>query len=102
MAFPLGWQLTAALIVSAVAAHASWTRLLTDVIPGLRTMVATPETTLNETVPVDLHPYDQAVQDLLDSILAAHNLPSDSGKRRGKRSTSLDVSIKDSLGKRHY
>ncbi|XP_075742158.1 uncharacterized protein LOC142795354 [Rhipicephalus microplus] len=100
MAFPLGWQLTTALIVSAVAAlaHASWTRLLTDVIPGLRTIVATPETTINETVPVDLHQYDQEVQDLLDSILAAHNLPSDSGQRRGKRSTSLDVSIKDSLG----
>ncbi|XP_075544638.1 uncharacterized protein LOC142578868 isoform X2 [Dermacentor variabilis] len=99
MAFQLGWQLTAALmVIAAASAHASWTRLLTDVIPGLRRTVATPETTLNETGPTELHEYDQAVDDLLDSILAAHNLPSDSGRRRGKRSTSLDVSIKDSLG----
>ncbi|KAH9373337.1 hypothetical protein HPB48_018390 [Haemaphysalis longicornis] len=78
--------------------HASWTRLLTDVIPGLRTSATTPETTLNETRSGDLRDYDDAVQDLLDSILAAHNLPSDSSRRRGKRSTSLDISIKDSLG----
>ncbi|CAN8006040.1 unnamed protein product [Ixodes hexagonus] len=43
--------------------------------------------------------YNNAVEDLLDSILAAHNLPSESGDRkRDKRSTSLDISIKDTLG----
>ncbi|XP_042145640.1 uncharacterized protein LOC120841893, partial [Ixodes scapularis] len=43
--------------------------------------------------------YNNAVEDLLDSILAAHNLPSESeNRKRDKRSTSLDISIKDTLG----
>lgn len=42
--------------------------------------------------------YDNAMERLFDSVLAAHNLPSDFGGGRQRRSTSVDITIKDTLG----
>ncbi|EEC15376.1 hypothetical protein IscW_ISCW021002 [Ixodes scapularis] len=92
------WLVAHVLFVTSPVTQASWSRLLTDVIPGLRTTPETPPTAENKSNHLVYEQYNNAVEDLLDSILAAHNLPSESeNRKRDKRSTSLDISIKDTL-----